>query len=89
MRERTLRNLDSLFRHYVAFCLSISLGGFALGTVVSFVIIPGLKREWVIWPLLGSLLGTGLCLIIARCLKARFHPRVIARLALGGQNGNA
>lgn len=81
--------MDWMFRHYVAFCLSISLGGVALGTAVCFLTIPEFRMEGALWILGGNLIGVGLCLIAARFLKARFHPRVIARLALEGQNGKA
>lgn len=81
MRKRTLHNLDWLFRHYVVFCLAISLGGSALGTIVALLIIPKLRIDSVVWPLVGNLIGLGLCLIVARFLKARFHPGVVARLA--------
>ena len=89
MRKRTLQNMDWLFRHYVLFCLSVALGGSALGTIVAFLIIPKLGFESILWPVVGNLIGLGLCLILARFLKARFHPGVIARLEGKEANGSA
>ena len=89
MRERTLHNLDWLFRHYLVFCLSISIGGFALGTAVAWLIGIEVRIEGILWSLLGNMLGTVLCLFVARLLKARFHPGVIARLTMRGQGGKA
>ena len=89
MRERTLHKLDWLFRNYIVFCISIALGGVALGTIVSFLVIPDLKIEWMVWIWSGNLIGTGLCLVVAKLLKARFHPRVMARLAGAQQNEKA
>jgi putative flippase GtrA len=89
MRKQTLQNLDWLFRHYVVFCLVISLGGCGLGTIVALLFFPELRSELIVWPLIGNCIGLVIGLIVARLLKARFHPRVIARLAAEGHNGNA
>jgi hypothetical protein len=89
MRERTIQNLDWLFRHYVVFCLSISFGGFALGTVVAWFIGIEVRIEAVLWGLLGNTLGSVLCMLVASFLKARFNPGVIARLAMRGHSEKA
>jgi hypothetical protein len=54
------------------------------------ILPPDLKIEAFAWILSGNLMGIGICLVAARFLKARFHPRVIAQLrkkdAMGEHN---
>jgi hypothetical protein len=79
MRERFLKGLDSLFRHYVWLCVG-PLGGFAVAYVVARFAWPEAAREGAVAMFAGGIIGTLLGLILMRILKAWFHPRVIARL---------
>lgn len=88
--SRLLQNLDWLFRHYIGFCLGVGLGGPGLGLIVSLTLLPyPEKSDFIVWTLLGNLIGLGICLVVARLLKRRFHPGVIARLAAEKQNAKA
>ncbi len=89
MQQRQLENLDWLFRHYVMFCLLISVGGFGFATIAFIIIVPDASTEVIFWPLLGATLGTVLCLLMGRILKAFFYPTVIARLKANEKHPNA
>ena len=82
MRKRILQNVDSMFRHYVGYCLTLLAAGIVGASVFVFSERDdiGTAVQASAWVLAGVFIGTILCLFIMRFLKARFHPKVLAKL---------